>query len=142
MDAASQRFVAHFGDAVFRHCAPLLSGLRKGAITLESLSEESSQTASAYSDIYEFRLRHLNGKPATEHVESLRLDVEALCVGLKADPADPCDLWIFTEPPHFSYSVFVGHRSRNVLGCIRGVDDRLIDDSIRLKLWGRDHTED
>lgn len=136
MDSATQRFVSSFECTDFRHRDAIVSGLREGDISLSSVSEDSSQTASAYSDIYEFRLQHLKSKSATDHVESLRSDVEALCEGLKTDPSDSCDLWIFTEPPHFSYSVFVGRRSRRVLGCIKGVDDRLIDDSIRRELWG------
>lgn len=142
MDSAAQRFVTTFADADFRHREPLLSGIRGGAISLESVSEDSSQEASAYSDIYEFRLEHLRRKQATQHVESMRSDVEALCEGLKADPSDPCDLWNFTEPPYFLYSVFVGRRSRRVLGCVKAVDDRLIDEQIRRELWGEANPED
>ena len=84
-------------------------------------------SVSHYLDIYEFRLKRLDERTQhTEHTTSLRFDTANFCDGLRAHPTDTCELWSFTESPHFTYGVFVGHKSRLVLGCIRGVDDRLI----------------
>ena len=142
LNIASQRFVGEFGASDFRHREPLVSGIRDGHIKLSTVCEDSNQQASAYSNIYEFRLRRLDSRPDTEHTRTLRSDVAALCEGLKSDPGDPCDLWIFVEPPYFIYSIFVSRRSRKVCGCVRGVDDRLITDEIKRDLWGEPKASD
>ena len=64
------------------------------------------------------------------------VDTADLCSGLRGHQTDRCELWSFTEAPYFKYGVFVGHESRIILGCIRGVDDRLITPETRIELWG------
>ena len=134
------RFVSEFESAQFNHHQKLISGLRSGGILLRSPPSESLSPVSHYLDIYEFRLKRLDQCPEpqqTEHMKSLRFDAANFCDGLRAHPTDTCELWSFTESPHFTYGVFVGHESRVILGCIRGVDDRLINSDTRLELWGK-----
>ena len=132
-----KRFVEEFDGASFRHSEHLLPGLRTGKILLHAASEDSETTASHYLDIYEFRLKRLAERTEhTSHTSTLRDDVQELVDGLAKRPGEPCDLWMFTETPHFGYSVWIGRESRRIYGCIRGVDDRLVTPEIRSELWG------
>jgi len=138
----AQKFIAEFGDHEFRHSEVLLRGICEGEISVDSASEGSSQQAGAYLDIYEFRLEGLvDRRGTTEHIESLRADVTVLCEGLREDRNEPCDLWIFEEPPYYMYSVWIGRRSRKILGCVKGIDDRLISDAQRRQIWGEAEVE-
>ena len=136
MANAENRFVSEFNDTKFRHSDELISEIHSGAIRLHSVSESSEQKASAYFDIYHFRSKRLLDRIQTDHVRSLSTDIKELCDELSRNLTEPCDLWIFEQNPYFSFSVFVGRDSRAIMGCIRAVDDRLIDDEVRRELWG------
>lgn len=131
-------FLAEFGDANFRHGEHLISGLRSGPIKLYSASE-SSQTREGFLSLYKIRRDNLQTKYEGQHTELTRelcADLEVLCRGLNESSDPNCDLWTFEEEPYFHYCVFIGRPSRQVLGCFRAVDNRLITPEIRKQLWG------
>ena len=136
MSDAAERFASEFAGTDFRHSSMLMGGIHDGSITTFSVSEDSSLPASHYLDIYRLRLKGLKARDRTPHVDSMQNDVSALCDGLSSEPTEPCDLWIFQQQPYYNFSVWVGRESRSILGCIRGVDNRLVDDKIRADLWG------
>lgn len=142
MSDSAQRFASEFKAAHFHHRETLIEGIERGDVTLQSFTEDSSQKASSYLRIYEFRLEGLDRRLGnTNHVSELKSDVRALCAGLAKEPDDRVDLWIFSKDPYYTYSVFVGHETRSVFGCFRGVDDRLIDAETRRTLWGENEGE-
>lgn len=107
-------------------------------MTLDSASDTSRQLNSHYSDIYRFRLAHIRETSASEHGLAIAADIEDLCIGLERQPDSPCDLWLFvTQPPHFTYSVFVSRSDDTVAGCFRGVDASLLSADELATLWGR-----
>jgi hypothetical protein len=61
--------------------------------------------------------------------------VDALIVELEHSLDEPCGVWCFSLAPHHTFSVMEGLASNRVLGCIRAVDKRLIDDPAWEKLW-------
>jgi hypothetical protein len=139
LNADVARFLSEFETAQFNHASKLVSGLKSGAINLHSAPRESRSPVSHYLNIYEFRLKRLDQRSEsqqTEHTKSLLFDTANLCNGLQSQPTDTCELWSFTETPYFTYGVFIGHESRMILGCIRAVDNRLVNPEIRTELWG------
>ena len=139
MNSNIARFISEFESTPFNHQQKLISGLRSGEVSLHSAPKEKLLSISHFLAVYEFRLQHLEkrfGSKHTSHTKSLRYDTADLCSGLRGHQTDRCELWSFTEAPYFKYGVFVGHESRIILGCIRGVDDRLITPETRIELWG------
>lgn len=132
----AQQFAEEFADDEFRHSKALIDGIRDGSISLYSAPDRSKQRAAEYLHIYRSRLDHLQTRTDTAHVNSLREDVRVLCENLSLDPNQKCELWIFNQIPYYDYSIFVGHLNRDIIGCVRGVDDRLIDQDMRRQLWG------
>ena len=142
MNDSVHRFVCDFGDASFHHKETLIEGMKKNEVSFESLTEDACQRASDYLELYVFRLRGMDRRLGNRaHVSDLKSDVRALCAGFAAEPDDLVDLLIFTKDPYYTYSVFVGHESRAVFGCIRGVDNRLVDADTRRMLWGESSGE-
>ena len=140
MNSAAETFVREFEFAPFNHGATLIAGLQSGDVLLRSAPKKPMSSVSHYLDIYETRQKRLDERPKaehTEHTESLQFDVTVLCQGLRFQETGAVELWSFAESPHFLYTVFVGHQSRMVLGCVKGVDDRLVTPETRTELWGK-----
>ncbi len=138
----AQDFIDRYDSQIFNRSDELLKGLRDGSIHLESTSLESRQLSSAYLDIYQFRLERLKQKPSSDHARAMAADVGDLCIHLEEHPESPIDLWIFSQSPHFSYSVFVTRELHLVAGCIRGIDARQISESALTELCGRHSSPD
>ncbi|HEX4950234.1 MAG TPA: hypothetical protein VFZ34_26440 [Blastocatellia bacterium] len=123
----------------YRHREQLMVELQTGQTVLQPHSDADKNWLPCrhYLEIYQRRARYAQQyMTATEHVVGLTNDCLALCEELVKTPDEPVEIWSFTKQPYFNYAVFVGANSHHILGCILGVDDRLIDDTTRKILWG------
>lgn len=128
-------FITRHGRATFRHSAELFAAIRSGACVLDHAANGTqSLPCSHLVHIYRRRADHLR-QFSSPHAACVTADVLALLAELERSPEEPCGLWGFSLSPHFKFSIFEGLTSQRILGCIRGVDDRLIDGPIRKKLW-------
>jgi len=125
----------------FRHKERLISGLKSGECLLRTSPtfHKNRLPCSHYFAIYQRRAKLLE-KCTTDHGRNLRADALALCDALANSPDEPVMIWSFTQAPYFDYSVFEGATSHHILGCVFGVDDRLIDAKTRKELWGETET--
>lgn len=123
--------------ANFRHQDELMTELKSGKAIFNSdiPADVRLLPASHYLAIYQRRAKHLQ-KYSTAHAASLKEDVLALCKELEKTPQSLVQIWSFSKPPYFDYSVFVDTANNHILGCILGIDARLIDESTRIELWG------
>jgi hypothetical protein len=131
-------FLKLCANSIFRHRERLLAELDSGQTIFRThtANEATSLTCSQYLAIYRRRGEHIS-ELATAHAFSLREDVLALCKELEKPPDEPVRIWSFSKPPYYDYDVFEGAETRRILGCILGVDDRLIDNQTRETLWGK-----
>ena len=72
---------------------------------------------------------------ATKHAISIREDVEALCEELKSSPEELCRIWMF-KTSSCDFIVFEEISTHRILGCVRAVDKREVDEATWNELWG------
>ena len=88
---------------------------------LHNVSERSNQTTSELQSIFNVRLKRLNRLLEAEDnpdLRTLRDDVAVLFNGLRTCQDDDCDFWLFDHVDGGSSCVYVGRRTRVVLGCV------------------------
>ena len=135
-------FLKEFEKATFNHSEELLEGIRNGDALLNNVPRKEMLSTSHYLNIWQFRLDSLQEKmdlltsKPTQHLVAITEDMAQLCDGLRSEPDDSVQLWIFLKDPHFVFAIFVANESRQLLGCVRSVDNRLIDAEVRQELWG------
>ena len=113
--------MSEFRESPFRHRDTLISGIEAGTVLLNSGREDSDQTTAALLNIFKVRLKRLDRLLLTEsnqHLQSLREDVSVLCDGLRSCPDERCDFWLFDHADGGSTCVYIGRRSRAVMGCV------------------------
>ena len=131
-------FMHLHGNSEYRHKEELESGISDGSIKFER-SLEGKQKGESYLQIYKTRRDGLaKSESDTNHVKSLLKDVEALCEGFKKYTNESIDHWSFDGPRFLGYTVFVAHDSEEIIGCVKGADDRQVNDENYKELWGRE----
>lgn len=130
-------FITKYGEATFRHSDELFACLRSGACVLDTSSDgDHSLPGSHFLRIYQIRTQMLRERePRSPHAAAIIADAEALADELARHSDEPCGVWCFSRPPHYTFSVYEALRSHRVLGCIRAVDRRLVDDQTWERLW-------
>lgn len=120
-------FRSRYAGADFPHQAELWGGLLRGDWSLRSAPDTAATnlTCSHYLRICQVRERLLR-RFSTAHAQRVRADVLSLCRELALNPEEPVLLWMFASPPYHDLAVFEGAMSRRILGCIAGVDARLV----------------
>jgi len=130
-------FIARHGGTTFRHSNELFAAIRSGVCVLQGFSDGGERLpGSHFLRIYKIRTdmlrdRRLNSPLAV----TIIADSEALMHELEQCTEEPCGVWIFSLPPHDTFSIYEALRSRRVLGCIRAVDRRLVDNHTWEHLW-------
>jgi hypothetical protein len=62
-------------------------------------------------------------------------DAEALIPEFERHADEPCAVWCFSLRPHHTFSVYEALVSSRVLGCMRAIDRRLVDNQYWEDLW-------
>ena len=120
---------------LFRHSEELLAAISVGQCSLNASALSGRLPSCGHLlGIYRQRVKHLHGF-STQHAITIREDCEALVRELGITPDEPCRIWIFKSEAQ-DFSVFEAIESRRILGCVRSVDKREVDDVTWRALWG------
>lgn len=117
------RFVTEFDRCEFRHCDELFAGINSGAITLHSVGDTTTSSTTELLRTFRRRLRRLDRElksTESDRTRSIRDDTAILCDRLRKHQTDRCELWIFRYNGSGTICVYVGDKSREVLGCVSG----------------------
>lgn len=123
MNADLNRFVFEFDDRKFRHCDELFAGIDSGAITLHSAGDASTCSTPELLRTLGRRLQRMDTElTATDsaRTQAIRDDTVVLCDRLRKCQVDRCELWMFQHSDDGTICVYVGNKSREVLGCVNG----------------------
>ena len=128
-------FITRHGHATFRHRDELLAAIQSGSCVLTHAPDGTeSLPCSHFLRIIGIRTEHLR-QFVSPHAASLIADSEALIRELEQCPDELCGIWCFSLPPHHTFSVHEALSSHRILGCMRAVDRRLVDDQTWEHLW-------
>ena len=130
-------FVTIHGGSTFRHSEELFAAIHSGAclLTTSALGDRSLPCSNLLS-IYRTRTNMLRERNLNSlHANGLLSDLEALTSELERSQDEPCGVWCFSLQPHHMIDVFEALHTHRILGCIRAVDDRLIDEETRNHIW-------
>ena len=121
----------------FPHSEELFTCIKSGKCRLEVTPDSTGTNVSSSHllRVYRRRAEHLKGL-STQRAQSIYSDVVTLCETLEKAEDEEVQLWLFSMPPYFEYSVFEGSGSGKILSCILAVDRRLIDEEGWQQLWG------
>jgi hypothetical protein len=131
----SNDFISRHGRTTFRHSDELFAAIRSGACVLDHAPDGTeSLPCSHFLRIYRIRAEHIR-QFTSPHAVSLIADSDTLASELERSSDEPCGVWCFFLPPHHTFSVYEALPSQRVLGCVRAVDRRLVDDLTWERLW-------
>jgi hypothetical protein len=118
----------------FRNRDELLGGIRTGEIVAASCKLNSNNSCHHFIGIYDHREKHLR-QFQTKHSERLRKDVLEMLERMSKTPDAKVGSWRFTKEPNVSFSIFINADTKEILGCIRGIDKRPTPEDEWEKIW-------